>query len=131
MDFKAFDTKKIDEYAAQAKAYWGDTTAYKEFEEKSKTRTKDEEQSIGEKLMKLFIEFGTIKDQEPSSDQAQAQVRKLQNFISSNYYTCSDKILAELGKAYGSGGEFTKNINDAAGEGTAQFAAAAIEVYCK
>ena len=33
--FEAFDTSKIDEYAAQAKAYWGKTPAYKEFEEKS------------------------------------------------------------------------------------------------
>lgn len=131
MDFKAFDTKKIDEYAAQAKAYWGNTKEYKEFDEKSKTRTKDEEQKLFGNLMDLFVEFGKIKDQKPESDKAQYQVRKLQDFITSNFYTCNDKILAELGKAYGSGGEFTKNINDAAGEGTAEFAAAAIEVYCK
>lgn len=131
MDFKAFDTKKIDEYAAQAKAYWGNTKEYKEFDEKSKTRTKNEEQKLFGNLMDLFVEFGKIKDQKPESDKAQYQVRKLQDFITSNFYTCNDKILAELGKAYGSGGEFTKNINDAAGEGTAEFAAAAIEVYCK
>jgi len=33
--------KKIDEYAAQAKASWGKTDAYKEYEEKSKGRTKE------------------------------------------------------------------------------------------
>ena len=32
MDFSAFDTKKMDEYAEQAKAAWGHTEAYKEFE---------------------------------------------------------------------------------------------------
>ena len=131
MDFKAFDTKKIDEYAAQAKAYWGNTKEYKEFDEKSKTRTMDEEQKLFGKLIDLFIEFGTIKDQKPESEKAQSQVRKLQDFITSNFYTCDNKILAELGKAYGGGGEFTRNINDAAGEGTAEFAATAIEVYCK
>lgn len=131
MDFKAFDTKKIDEYAAQAKAYWGNTKEYKEFDEKSKTRTKGEKQKLFGILIDLFIEFGTIKDQNPESEKAQSQVKKLQDFITSNFYTCDDKILAELGKAYGGGGEFTRNINDAAGEGTAEFAAAAIEVYCK
>jgi DNA-binding transcriptional MerR regulator len=36
MNFDAFDTRKIDEYAAQAKASWGTTPAYKEFEENPK-----------------------------------------------------------------------------------------------
>lgn len=131
MDFKAFDTKKIDEYAAQAKEYWGNTKEYKEFEEKSKTLTQEEQKKIFGNLMDLFVEFGKIKEENPESDKVQAQVKKLQDFITANFYTCTDTILAELGKAYGSGGEFTKNINHAAGEGTAEFAAAAIEVYCK
>ena len=40
LKFDAFDTRKIDEYAAQAKATWGTTSAYKEFEQKSKGRTR-------------------------------------------------------------------------------------------
>ena len=42
LKFEAFDTSKIDEYAAQAKAYWGKTPAYKEFEEKSRIRADPE-----------------------------------------------------------------------------------------
>ena len=38
MDFSAFDTSRMEEYAAQAKASWGDTAAYKEFKEKAKDR---------------------------------------------------------------------------------------------
>ncbi|MBQ5437653.1 MAG: TipAS antibiotic-recognition domain-containing protein, partial [Firmicutes bacterium] len=57
-------------------------------------------------------------------------VRKLQAFITENYYTCTDEILAGLGKAYGAGGEFTKNIDGRAGEGTAAFAAKAVEAWC-
>lgn len=41
MSFGAFDTKKIDEYAAQAKASWGKTDACKEFEQKSRGRSKE------------------------------------------------------------------------------------------
>ena len=34
MDFTAFDKSKLDAYAKEAKAKWGDTAEYKEFEEK-------------------------------------------------------------------------------------------------
>ena len=36
MDFKAFDKSKIDKYAAEAKAAYGETAEYREFEEKSR-----------------------------------------------------------------------------------------------
>lgn len=42
MDFTAFDTKKIDEYAAKAKASWETTSEYHEYEEKSKKRTQEQ-----------------------------------------------------------------------------------------
>ena len=44
MSFEAFDTKKIDEYAKQAKEYWGKTNAYREYEQKSAGRSKEEQQ---------------------------------------------------------------------------------------
>ncbi len=131
LDFTAFDTKKIDEYTAQAKASWGSTPEYKEFEEKSKGRTSEEQQGLTNKMMNIFVEFGSIKGQSPESEEAQALVKKLQDFISEHFYTCSNKILGELGKMYGCGGDFTKNINQAGGDGTAEFAAAAIEFYCR
>ena len=36
MDFSAFDSKKMDEYATKAKETWGETPAYQEFEQKTK-----------------------------------------------------------------------------------------------
>ena len=130
MDFKAFDTSKMDEYAAQAKAEWGATPEYKEFEEKNRTRTSDEQNDINAQMMGLFVEFGALKDGAPDSPEAQAQVKKLQDFISANYYQCSNEVLAGLGQMYGAGGEFTVNIDAAAGEGAAMFASQAIAVYC-
>ena len=32
MDFKVFDTTKMDEYARKAKEQWGQTPEYKEYE---------------------------------------------------------------------------------------------------
>ena len=133
MDFSVFDAKKLDEYAAQAKASWGNTEAYKEFEEKEKGRTKEQADEIAEGMMALFTEFGLLmKDGKTvESDEVQAQVKKLQDYITEHYYTCTEKILAGLGKMYSGGGSITENIDKFGGEGTADFAANAIEVYCK
>ena len=130
LKFDAFDTKKIDEYAAQAKASWGNTPAYKEFEEKSKGRTKEQDRDISLGMMDIFAEFGAIRTTDPASEEAQALVKKLQDYITENFYTCTDEILNGLGEMYSGGGEFTKNIDSYGGEGTAEFAHQAIEIYC-
>ena len=130
MDFSAFDTKKMDEYAEKAKAAWGETEAYKEYEEKSQGRSRAQTQALGAGLMAIFTEFAAVRDRGPESEEAQALVQKLQGYISAHYYRCTDEILAGLGQAYGCGGEFTENIDRAAGEGTAEFASAAIAAHC-
>ena len=129
MSFEAFDTKKIDEYAAQAKASWGTTDAYKEFEKKSAGRSREEEQVLGVQMMEIFAGFGKIRNKKPESEEAQALVEKLQNYITEHYYTCTDEILESLGQMYAGGGDMTSNIDKYAGEGTAVFANEAIEAY--
>lgn len=131
LDFSAFDTSKIDEYAAQVKETWGQTEAYKEYEKKSQNRTRVEEQVLGERMMKLFEEFGQMKEEDPSSEKAQAQVKKLQDYITDHYYTCTKEILQSLGQMYSGGGSMTENIDKAGGAGTAEFADRAIQIYCK
>ena len=147
LKFDAFDTRKIDEYTAQAKAAWGTTPAYKEFEQKSKGRTREDDQNIAQGLMDIFAEFGAIKDAnlgtdkdadlgtnknvDPASAEAQALVKKLQDYITQHFYNCTKEILSGLGKMYAGGGDFTKNIDSYGGEGTAEFVHQAIEIYCK
>ncbi len=130
LDFTAFDTRKMDEYAKQAKASWGQTPEYREFEEKSKNRSKEDEQKISVKLMGIFAEFGKMKQLKPSDDVVQKQVKKLQDYITEHFYTCSNEILSSLGGMYAGGGSMTENINNSSGDGTAEFVAQAIEVYC-
>ena len=129
MDFKAFDGKKLDAYAAQAKASWGHTDAYREYEKKAAGRSDSEQQALSVRMMGIFREFGKIADRDPASETAQALVKQLRDFITENYYPCTDEILSSLGEAYGSGGEFTRNINEAAGQGTAEFASKAIAAH--
>lgn len=131
MDFSAFDKSKLDDYAKQAKAQWGHTDAYKEYEEKSKGRTAVKENALGAGMMQIFAELGQIRTTSPGSPEAQGLVKKLQNYISEHFYHCTNEILASLGQMYAGGGEFTENIDKAGGMGTAQFVSDAIREYCK
>ena len=129
MDFSAFDTKKIKEYTAQAKEAWGTTKEYHEYEEKSQGRTEQQQKSLNIQMMSIFAEFGDIRKKDPASEKAQGLVKKLQDFITEHFYSCSNEILANLGQMYVAGGEFTTNIDNAGGIGTAEFAAQAIKIY--
>ncbi len=133
LEFEPFDTSKLDAYAEQAKASWGKTPQWKEYEGKWAGRPKEEQVAMGKRLMELFAPFGRMSAEEadPSCEEALAQVAKIQAFITENYYDCTDEILAGLGKAYGSGGDFTRNIDAAAGPGAAEFATAAVRAYCE
>ena len=76
MDFKVFDTTKIDEYSKRAKEQWGQTSEYKEFEEKTKNWTKDDEATVANEFMQLFVEFGQMKEMDPEDEQVQLQVKE-------------------------------------------------------
>ena len=130
MDFSVFDTKKMDEYAKQAKKNWGQTAEYKEFEEKQKGYTDEDNKQMTEEFMGLFAKLGQLKDLEPSSEDVQVKVKELQQFITEHFYTCSNEILSSLGKMYAGGGSMTENIDAAGGEGTAEFVSKSIEIYC-
>ena len=131
MDLHVFDTTKMDEYARRAKEEWGQTKEYKEYEEKSTGQSMDTQKKIWQNFMLLFAEFGKMTDKKPESEEVQLQVKKLQDYISEHFYECSREILNGLGKLYASNGEFTENIDKAAGSGTAVFVAKAIAIYCK
>ena len=130
MNFSDFDHKKLDDYSAQAKAMWGKTDAYKEFEQKSKGRSKDTEKALGNDLMSLFTELGKFRAQDPGSEAVQNWVAQLQAFITEHYYTCTKPILKGLGEMYAGGGSMTENIDKAGGAGTGAFAKAAIDIFC-
>ena len=120
------------QYETEARARWGNTDAYREHEKKTKNYTKEKWTEANDGLMAIFAEFSECKSRglREDSDEAQTLVAKLQKHIAANYYTCTNEILDGLGKMYVADERFKKNI-DKNGEGTAVFAAAAIEVYCK
>ena len=117
-------------YETEARERYGNTVAYREHEQKTKNYTKEKWAEANDGLMAIFAEFATCKDSGATadSDEVQALVAKLQAHITANYYTCTDDILAGLGKMYVADERFKKNI-DKYGEGTAEFAAEGIRIY--
>ena len=122
----------VNNYKTEALERWGKTSAYREHEQKTKNYTKGKWAEANDGLMAIFAEFAACKQSgaEDDSNEAQMLVAKLQTHITNNYYTCTDEILAGLGKMYVADERFKKNI-DKYGEGTAEFAADAIKVYCR
>lgn len=131
---KAFENKEYEEtrkqYEKEVKERWGGTDAYKEHQEKTKGYSKENWQEANAGLEEILEEFALCKNggASPDSKEALALVEKLQGHITNQYYTCTNEILAGLGKMYVADDRFRKNI-DKHGEGTAAFVSEAIEKY--
>ena len=119
-------------YETEVRERWGDTDAYREHTEKTKNYSKEKWTAANEGLMSVFAEFAVCKERGYAADSAEAKelAAKLQAHISENYYTCTVEIFAGLGMLYIADERFQQNI-DKCGDGTAAFASAAIDAYCK
>ena len=119
-------------FQTETRERWGNTAAYREHEQKTKNYTKEKWTEANDGLMAIFAEFAEHKSNgfATNSPEVQSLVVKLRGYITQNYYTCTDEILAGLGKMYVADERFKKNI-DKYGEGTAEFAAEGIRIYVK
>ena len=117
------------DYKNEVRERWGNTDAYREYETKKKSYIEQKYDTVNVDMKAIFDEFFNCKISGKAADSAEAQalVAKLQAHITANYYTCTDEILAGLGKMYVADERFEKNI-DKYGEGTAEFVAEAIKV---
>ncbi len=136
MDFKAFDNSEFEaareKYAAEAKEKWGNTDAYKEHSAKTSAYSGEKWAEVNSGMEAIMKEFAECKLSGAAPEDAAAQylVKKWQDFITKNHYTCTKEILAGLGEMYSADERFTANI-DKYGEGTAQFMTDAIRAYCR
>ena len=120
------------QYEDEAKRRWGSTDAYKESQAKTTGYSKEKWNDVLAGMNSVFAEFAESKKcgESADSDTAQRLVKKLQDYITANFYHCTNDILAGLGQMYVCDERFKKNI-DSHGEGTAEFVAEAIKIYCK
>lgn len=128
MNFHVFDKSEIEQYKAEAKAKWGETKEYQEYEQKQKSGY--DFSKTASRMMNLFFELGTLRQMSPADKAVQEKIGALQNFITKNYYTCNNEILCGLGQMYVDDERFRRNIDKTGGEGTAEFVKQAIEIYC-
>jgi len=125
MNFEPFDRTELEKYEAEAKKKWNDTDAWQEYASRPKKSASEQQEAAG-RLMDIFRQIGALRDLSPSDSLVQEKIDELQNFITENYYTCTDEILKGLGQMYVSDPRMQKNIDKAGGIGTAEFTAKAI-----
>ncbi len=134
ISMSAFDNKKYEaarnQYAEETKQRWGGTDAYKESEQKTSGYSAEKWSDVNAGLNAVLAEFSVIRNESPESEAAQSLVTKLQKYITENFYTCTNEILAGLGQMYVADERFKANI-DKNGEGTADFLSDAIAFYCR
>lgn len=126
-DYKSAIWIPVKKFSDEAKERWGETAAYEESEKKSSGRAEEQNALINDGLMEIFIRFSAIKEKGASSAEARSLVSELQKYITDNFYACSDEMLGCLGEMYVGDERFKKNIDRAAGEGTAEFVSQAIK----
>lgn len=130
-DNSEFEAQR-EQYAKEAKEKWGATDAYKESAEKTSGYSKEKWNEVNDGMNALMAEFSACRKDgfAPDSAEAQAIVKKWQDYISANFYSCTKEILAGLGEMYVADERFKANI-DSHGDGTADFMREAIAAYCK
>ena len=121
----------MNNYDFEVKQRFGNTDAYKEHAEKTANYTADKWQEVNDGLMSVLAKFAECMQTGNTTDsvEAQALVKELQNYITDNYYTCTNEILAGLGLMYVTDERFKNNIDKHA-VGTAEFISEAIKIYC-
>lgn len=129
MEFQEFDSGELDRtreaYAAEAKARWGDTEAWKESQRRMEKVTSSEREAATEEMNGVFRRFAALAGRDPASPEVQEAVDCWQAFITKHYYPCTDEILAGLGQMYTADERFRENL-DHFGPGTAQLMSDAI-----
>ncbi|MEA5042898.1 MAG: MerR family transcriptional regulator [Oscillibacter ruminantium] len=134
MSFQEFDKTEIEtmreQYAKEVRDRWGDTPAFQEEQKKTARYDGAKWNAVNDEGAALMRAFAEHRDESPSDGAAQELVRQWREYITENFYHCTDEILAGLGAMYVSDPRFTENI-DKNGPGTAAFMAKAIEASCR
>ena len=120
--------KQREMYKKEAKEKWGNTDAYRESLEKTKDYSDEKWNSITSGMDDIFAEFSECMKNSP--DKAKGLVKKLQDYITENFYNCTDEILKGLAEMYVLDERF-KNSIDRHGDGTAEFVRDSIRKYVK
>ena len=128
-DFKSFSMKEIEKYQNEAKKLYGNSIAYKEYEEKSKNYKKNDFDKIQTEMNEKLSSIAKFMDKGYDSVEVQGALDEYRKYIDTNFYHCTLDIFRGLGELYISDPRFTKNI-DSIEVGLSRFLKEAIDFYC-
>jgi DNA-binding transcriptional MerR regulator len=132
--FKVFDMNIIDEHKRkfyqESKERWGDSKYYKESEIKTSSYKKEDWERIMNEQKIIYQKFIDNMDKHVSDSIIQEAVKDWKQYITKNFYECTDEILKNLGDMYVSDERFSKNI-DKNKEGLSEFLKNAFYYYCE
>ncbi|HGI4710235.1 TPA: MerR family transcriptional regulator [Streptococcus agalactiae] len=126
-DFTAYNQEELEAFQEEARTRWRDTDSYKEFEN---SHSKNDFSMISQAMSQIFKDFGQLKELSPTDEKVQKQVQILQDYITAQFYNCTNDLLASLGIMYIQDERFQKSIDNWGGQGTALFVSKAIDSYC-
>ncbi|HFL1762054.1 TPA: MerR family transcriptional regulator [Streptococcus agalactiae] len=127
-DFTAYNQEELEAFQEEARTRWGDTDSYKEFEN---SYSKNDFSMISQAMSQIFKDFGQLKELSPIDEKVQKQVQILQDYITAQFYNCTNDLLASLGIMYIQDERFQRSIDNWGGQGTALFVSKAIDSYCQ
>lgn len=131
--FDAFDMSKIEKhkekYAQETREKYGNTSAYKESQEKTSKYTKNDWANIMEKWDVIYKKIADAMDKGAADPEVQEAIGEFRQHITDNFYTCTLEIFRGLGDLYVNDERFTKNI-DKYKPGLAKFLREAMNIYC-
>lgn len=127
-DFTAYNQEELEAFQEEARTRWGDTDSYKEFEN---SYSKNDFSMISQAMSQIFKDFGQLKELSPTDEKVQKQVQILQDYITAQFYNCTNDLLASLGIMYIQDERFQRSSDNWGGQGTALFVSKAIDSYCQ
>ncbi len=134
MSFKEFNMTEIEKmrkaYIAEVKERWGNTVEFTESEEKTKIYDKSKWKKISMAYKNIFEKFAKNKGKPVNHPDVQSLVKEWQDFISTNFYKCTNETLQSLGKMYVKDDRFKNNIDKYA-NGLSEFISKSINFYCE
>ena len=137
--FTAFSNSEIsalqEKYRNEVIERWGSTHEYQEFSTLFSAKAeKERNQKWNDFLIRsqdIFERLAEFQGEEPTLPAVQSIVIEWQEYISENFYPCSDDMLMCLGEVYQTDKRFSDYINRFATWNIAEFFGEAIKAHCR
>ncbi|EJO5347721.1 MerR family transcriptional regulator [Clostridium botulinum] len=131
--FEVFNMAEIEshqkKYSEEVKRKYGNSSAYKEYNEKTSKYEKEDWNNIMKNWDIIYKKLASLMDKDPANNEVQQAIHQFRDHISKNFYECTPEIFRGLGELYVNDERFTANI-DKYKVGLSKFLREAINVYC-